>query len=331
MYKKSLLSLLIVSAHAGGIKPANLQELNQQYHNEQLAIAGRKLLQTISDRDPRLVRLLLNNPEKWSETRSYREANLQRLAAADFPSASSNNYVVCNDEVCLKIAGQGSRLINLLREYDKQHPEIPYEQSLFKRIWAGQVTTEERDAITAEPTYQTSSRIAVALLVRAAIAANGLTRIKLPQQSLLQFEADKGIEDTNAIVVEEKLKDLVTLEHYLTQASLDNDTIDELCQVIVAGKLWNLNNKLFVSPAREVYLLDVEQPNKMNPSQAYFADAKDLERNVMTGLSQLLEILTSAKQSTDKVVEFINAHPEFKAYDNYNAVQPYVEVQATTA
>lgn len=295
------------------LTPENLYEFTPKA-NEEITASLKESFQN----NPKLT-ALLNNPKTWSQAH-LRQRLLLNYLRHNFNGQSDSSYVFTlaqDSNVVVKISGHVHRLVNLLRDRLG-------EQEGFYGLLKGNLSEEDVDKIDANaPTYQTASRVAYYLLIKQFLANHPeIQDLNTPEIYLVTLDGTNNVADTNAVVLQTKLGDIIYLEEYLKENKLSEETVIHLAQLISECGLWNIQNNLFVHENKVVVLVDTQQPNKACPSAAFFRPTNknqfndDYEWNTMTGLIQLFELLKTTGQE-DLLREFVKNNEKLHSFVRY--------------
>lgn len=323
MFNKKILIINIFTLSL--LANANFEYKGQEITPENLYEFAPKAAEEIAtnvrqsfENNPRL-KALLENPKSWTQAH-LRQRLLLNYLRHNANGKSNSNYVFvleAHDGLFVKISGHVNRLVNLLRD------ELG-EQKGFYGLLKGNLSEEEIDKIdTNKPTYQTASRIAYNLLIKQFLTNHPeVQNLSTPEIYLVTLDGTNNVSDTNAIILERKLKNLILLEDYLEENKLTEETINHLAQLITECGLWYIQENLFVHNNQILILSNTEQPNKACPSAAFFKPTNknqfndDYEWNTITGLIQLYKILQITAQE-DILREFVRSNEYLHSFARY--------------
>lgn len=187
------------------------------------------------------------------------------------------NYIIdLNDAWIIKASGFSNRLNNINLQVGNKYGSNITSQQLaeFKRMTDG------------GKTYQTISRLAYWLRAQEAKEKLGLDRICLPKQYLVHIPGRPHIvEDTNYVIVEEKIRDTKPLTD--TPLAGDPEVIQQLTQLIGYTALWDINANNLLVKGNQVCIIDTEQPSVHKPLDFFHKDMSVHRDNVGHGWGEL--------------------------------------------
>jgi hypothetical protein len=217
--------------------------------------------------------IIAGTPEKRNQ---YFLKAKSEFAKAGYPTLSpSVNWIIhINDDVLIKASGEPNRHENI--------------NSFLGQKYGSQITVKQLKKFNKEigVTYQTISRIAYGMRAQEVIEQENLS-IKIPPMSLVHIPGrPKKLADINYVVAEEYI--LGKLEYLEDSAfAVDKKTILDLTKLIGFTGLWSLGKNIMVSDNKDIYFVDLEQPNVHSPKDFFHKNAAIHRSNVEHGWGKL--------------------------------------------
>lgn len=257
------------------------------------------------------VKRLLKTPNSWSNVGTLDILNNRLIDFEIKNRFGFSNYVFEVKELKLifKISSFENRLWNIVRAkwgddgfYDYQH---------------GKLSLDKISSIAQNrKTYQTASRIAGYLVLKEALEKNNIQNVELPNLCLFTLDGTNDVSDQNVIVLEPSQDLGILLEDYIKQNEVSADLIKNFLLLIVESNLWNLRKTLYIKDGnksvvanKQLRIFDLEQPNKTRPQDAFlvqhsnFGLGRDLEWNILSGLSEFYQILKNGTHNEVKIFQ----------------------------
>jgi len=198
------------------------------------------------------------------------------FAKAGYPTLSQSvNWIIhINDDWLIKASGEPNRHENI--------------NSYLGQKYGAQITVKQLKKFNKEigVTYQTISRIAYGMRAREVIQQENLS-IKVPPMYLIHIPGrPKKLADANYVVAEEFIQG--QFEYLESSAfAVDTKTILDLTKLIGYTGLWSLGKNIIVSNNKDIYFVDLEQPNVHNPKDFFHKNSAVHRSNIEHGFAGL--------------------------------------------
>lgn len=194
--------------------------------------------------------------------------------------ARSNYVFVCPaaSDYMVKISGPTNRLVNIIVANEK---------------WPTSISDEELYDLKRVATHQTVSSLPTYYLYLRLQKLMPLKSVYIPKTYLFKLpQASDVINDTNYIILQERVLLLPKNEGKKLLKNLNNDQANELIAVVASCGLWDIKNNILIAEDGRLVIADLEQPNISNPLKGF--NIQEIDRfnsNINCGLNDLKEIL----------------------------------------
>ncbi|HBR70735.1 TPA: hypothetical protein DIC20_01470 [Candidatus Dependentiae bacterium] len=242
----------------------------------------------ISEED--LIKKLVLQEGDLADHQIKHTGNNEALREKGIINYSRSNYVFAcpaEPDYMIKISGPTNRLVNTIVANEK---------------WPTRISDEELYELKRVATYQTVSSLPTYYLYLRLQKLMPLKSVYIPKTYLFKLpQASDVINDTNYIILQERVSFLPKKESKELLKNLNNDQANELVAIVASCGLWDIKNNILIADDGRLVIVDLEQPNISNPLKGFNIQEIDrFNNNMNCGLNDLKEMLGKENCITTK-------------------------------